>query len=1328
MFTMARIKAVRYKGKEFFLNHLSANDYYSEKEKITGVWHGKLADDFQLQNMPVTADVFSLFQQNLNPVTLSKLTQRTVNGGIRFYDFQCSVQKSVSVMSLFDSRLIEAHKQAVAFAMNELEQFAAVRIRYGENVNTQNYELTGKMIYSSFHHDCSRTLDPQLHTHNVVCNVTGDSEGNFKALENAAMCKAIQYCGRVYQNSLAMACRKLGYEIRETLDFRGNVKGFEIENVPEEILDRFSKRTNDIDEEIVCQERALGRTLTAAEKHEISLATRSEKMLTSNAESVRKYQLSQLSEEELELLQNISEKSMKQPISKPDITLVLQEILPELFERQSVMKEEHLMAEILRRNLGIFTLQEVRDAIEKTWEISKLPDGYITLQTVMEAEQYTLDLINRERGICKALNPDFILFPNDENKEKQRAVIQEILQNKDRFMLLRGVAGSGKTTVLKELAKGVKCGLMVLAPTNSAADVLNQEGFTHSQTVASFLQNPPVFNGLLIVDEAGLCSLKDGVKLLHQAEKSHCRILFVGDSRQHTAVDRGDFFRLLEDHSNITHFELREIYRQQIAEYRRGVQECTNGNFTNAFQLFDKNGYICESNSAYLRQAAEYFAQHLDDNIIAVAPTHKECDALTEEIRKQIPLGDVVQHKEIFRSSQLTNAQLRNHKNYVIGDNIMFIRRMKGVAEAGTVLTVVKVQNKTLYLSNGKQIKLPMAADFIDKGASLSRELRTGDIIQFKVNLRSEKIYNGNLARITDFPDVVELLDQNMHPIPNGLRRLPDNFAGFDYGWVTTSHKSQGRTAKHVVIAAERLDRRAFYVACSRGRQSMRLFCPEKEFLKNQLCKADDSRHNAADLLPPPPRKEYLSNDTTKFEQHQEKYAKQKEIFDQQLAAHKKERKALEAEKEALEKNHAMLCRKIFDYKNARNLPWHQRLRLAMQGKIAITSSWYKNAITERDSLHQKIATVEAKINSIRFPQLTVPKKYPLTFSQKLIQYLKTFFKSTKPLFTDSESNFVNAWQKSDIWGLREYFCNHFPDKDHTLFENITRTLLAKTQDFHFFIPISQEQYKVFRKNQSKLFHRIELLYDIAIREKRQKQQQEFRERMQQQIAKRQQEIKALAEIKTIPAANVGGDLLQQAKSFGYPEDYDRQNTAKEIAKESFIRQHQFAHINEAVLTEIEPPPMLTVPELVTWYLSRHDREQLEDLLQLSIERQKDKVGQDILEEERRTSPMTGPQKELFAELIRRGLATEIPSDISKQEASKLIAELTANEPLAAQQINILKQKIQDGLLPYIPDGELQNLTQKEFSKLLAESKARAANRSPRREDKSRIKNKGIDI
>ena len=131
-------------GEKFFLNHLSYNDYYSEKGRVEGIWHGRLAEDFWIANQTVSADVFSLFQQNINPVTHQKLTQRTIAGGIRFYDFQCSAQKSVSVISLFDKRLIGAHRRSVAFVMKELERFATVRIRNGENVNTQNHEITWK--------------------------------------------------------------------------------------------------------------------------------------------------------------------------------------------------------------------------------------------------------------------------------------------------------------------------------------------------------------------------------------------------------------------------------------------------------------------------------------------------------------------------------------------------------------------------------------------------------------------------------------------------------------------------------------------------------------------------------------------------------------------------------------------------------------------------------------------------------------------------------------------------------------------------------------------------------------------------------------------------------------------------------------------------------------------------------------------------------------------------------------------------------------------------------------------------------------------------------
>ena len=74
---------------------------------------------------------------------------------------------------------------------------------------------------------------------------------------------------------------------------------------------------------------------------------------------------------------------------------------------------------------------------------------------------------------------------------------------------------------------------------------------------------------------------------------------------------------------------------------------------------------------------------------------------------------------------------------------------------------------------------------------------------------------------------------------------LPEDYTAFKYGWVTTSHKSQGRTAENVVVAAQALDRKAFYVALSRGRKNMALHCPEKEFLKQQLSFRPDASYKS---------------------------------------------------------------------------------------------------------------------------------------------------------------------------------------------------------------------------------------------------------------------------------------------------------------------------------------------------------------------------------------------------------------------------------------------------------------------------------------------------
>ena len=38
MFNVTKIRATNGAGKSFYANHLSANDYYSEAEKIVGHW------------------------------------------------------------------------------------------------------------------------------------------------------------------------------------------------------------------------------------------------------------------------------------------------------------------------------------------------------------------------------------------------------------------------------------------------------------------------------------------------------------------------------------------------------------------------------------------------------------------------------------------------------------------------------------------------------------------------------------------------------------------------------------------------------------------------------------------------------------------------------------------------------------------------------------------------------------------------------------------------------------------------------------------------------------------------------------------------------------------------------------------------------------------------------------------------------------------------------------------------------------------------------------------------------------------------------------------
>ena len=871
MFNMTKIRATNGSGKSFYANHLCSNDYYSEHEKVQGYWRGELADAFGLRDKVVTSEEFSLFQRNVNPKTLDRLTQKNMPGGPRFFDFQVAAPKSVSVMSMFDERLIEAHRESVRIAMAELERLAAVRVRDGENVRTNNYATTGKLVYAEFMHDTSRALDPQLHTHNVVCNVTRADDGRYKALETLEMCRAIRYAGKVYHNEMAARCRELGYETVETRDRKGNVIWYDLACVPADVMERFSKRRQQIEKAEAEFIAAHGRKPTLSENNYLSTSTRTDKMLTSTSGKVREFQMGQLGHQEEEQLYAAARRAKEHdPVtSSLDHERTVEQIrnvIDELYERESVLKLDKILAEVLNRNLGRIKLQELKKAVKEIPELRNLggneANPYYAPQFVIERELSAIEQVEQQRDVFDAIAPEFQAFPGDQSREAQAMLIHRLLSSKDRFNLFRGVAGAGKTSTLQEFCKGLRSGgvtdIYLVAPTNSATDVLKQEGFEQSQTVAGFLlskQKPPA-GAYVIIDESGLNSLREGVEILKLARKNNYRVLFVGDARQHTAVESGDFFRLLEDYSQIQKFSLTEIHRQRNEEYRRGIFECAMGQHEQAFERFDKQHFIHEGKQKYLEEAAGKYMEYTEqgqylNRAILVAPTHEECDKLTDAVREKLKEAKVIRgagrEAEVFRSWNKPKAWLKDASNFQSGMTISFIRNMKGVGKAGELARIEAVEGKSLVLDNGKRIFAKGASDFIDVGELRTIELCEGDLIQFRVNLKQKKIYNGTLARMSTDPGKIEILYSD--GTVRELIDMPEHYAAFDYGWVTTSHKSQGRTAENVVVAAESLDRKAFYVALSRGRKEMSLHCPDKEHLKRSLAKRTGERISIHDLI-----------------------------------------------------------------------------------------------------------------------------------------------------------------------------------------------------------------------------------------------------------------------------------------------------------------------------------------------------------------------------------------------------------------------------------------------------------------------------------------------
>jgi len=287
-------------AEKYFDEHLAQNDYYAAGEIRPGQWIGAGAERLVLKD-DVTREQFHALCENRNPTVGERLTQRQLKKDKRrvLYDFTCSPPKSVSVLAVTvdDKRLVAAHEEASRMAFRELETFAATRVR---KQGGQKDRTTGSLVAAAFLHDSSRTLDPQLHTHFTVFNATFDeTERCWKALEARGMYDAIRYGTAVYRNELARRVQQIGYRIVPAQH------GFQIEGVSDEVMNRFSKRSQERDQMVQETEQRLGHKLS---NDAVALAvhqSRAKKIKGISTAEVRERQLAQLSPEERQSLQTL---------------------------------------------------------------------------------------------------------------------------------------------------------------------------------------------------------------------------------------------------------------------------------------------------------------------------------------------------------------------------------------------------------------------------------------------------------------------------------------------------------------------------------------------------------------------------------------------------------------------------------------------------------------------------------------------------------------------------------------------------------------------------------------------------------------------------------------------------------------------------------------------------------------------------------------------------------------------------------------------------------------------------------------------------------------
>ncbi len=870
--------------------------YYRQGDTVQGEWQGQLSARFGLSGAVAPLE-FQRLSEGLHP----EAEQPMVRSRAAFeyknadgetiksvehragWDATFSAPKSVSLTALVgdDDRVREAHRSAVTEALSELERYTQARI--GGN---HPAETTGKFIAAKFEHDTARPVDgyaaPQLHTHAVIFNVTELADGSTRAVQPHSLFESQQYATAVYQSELMYRLRNLGYEIE-----RGKSGAPEIKGYSQEYLDASSPRSRQIREQL----EKTGRV--GAEAAEIAAHSTRERKQNLTAEQVldaHKKMAAEFGNQPGKVVAAAREHALQQRV-QPESNAYAREAVTfarqSVFEREAVVDERRILRDAMRRGMGEAMYREIRSEFEvrRAGGDFRIVDGpryasgrRFTTQETVAAERANVEFMLRGRNavepILSAEQAQQQARFRDFLNESQRRVIEETLNSTDRVHGLHGLAGTGKTTVLQSIREGAeRSGYMVegFAPTSRAAAQL-REASIDAGTLQSFLARgenapgaSPELRHLYMLDESSLASTRQMRAFLEKLQPQD-RVLVIGDTSQHQAVDAGRPFEQMQQ-AGMRTSQLDQIMRQKDPELRRAVELLANNETEKGVALLSEQGRVTEIAGANERIAAiarNYAAQ--PENTIIVSPDNRSRRQINEAVRAELRrngtlAADGQELRVLDHRSDMTGADRTWAARYDVGDVLHYhtgskaegiarnsFARVRGVDARANMLTV-ELENRTSVTYDPRRLR------GVNVFTEAVREFSTGDRIQFTEPNKTLSVVNRDLGTIKaiDNGQMTVLLDGKS---PREIAFDTSRFRQFDHGYAVTSHSSQGLTAGRVLANIDTessrmlINTRLAYVAVSRASEDVRIYTNDAGTLGQRLA-ADISKTAAVDFRPP---------------------------------------------------------------------------------------------------------------------------------------------------------------------------------------------------------------------------------------------------------------------------------------------------------------------------------------------------------------------------------------------------------------------------------------------------------------------------------------------